>query len=278
MLREDAPHPHGPQPASLPGGPAELLGLGLEPPDDYGRPLRPVRGWAYALIAAGALIAGFLFTSGLVAGHETARAQDLRRDELVDLIGEREAQAEALSSRRDELRAEIAEAERAAIDRVPAMHGLLEDLEVLAGAAPVQGPGVRMTLTDAEECVDQAPENCRILDSDLQVAVNTLFGAGAEAVAVNGERVVATTALRNAGSTITVNYRVQTSPYRIEAVGDSAALRRAVAESDFGRNFEDWSESFGLGFEIEPDDSLELPAYRGSLTLRTARVSEGHSP
>lgn len=285
MLRPDARDPQHLQSDSskppkdpLLARPTGLLGLDVGPPHDYGPRLGPVQGRTQALIVIGAVIVGFLLATSLVAGRDAARVQDLRRGELVSLIGERQAHAEALSQRRDELRAEVAQAEATAAADLHILRGVLEDLETLAGAAPVQGPGVRLTLTDAEQCADQTPENCRILDTDLQAAVNTLFGVGAEAIAVNGERVIATTALRNAGSTITVNYRAQISPYQVEAVGDPAALERGLADSVLGRNFTDWSDAFGLGFSVQPADALELPAYRGSLMLQTARVPGGRTP
>ncbi len=252
--------------------PADALGLRPGPTYDYGTPppsgTDPRRG-----TAVGALLLGFVLVVGLTAGRGSAQAIDDRRDDLVALIQARQLRASELGDRLAELRVEVAAAEREAAQGVPALTLGLERAEALAHVTPVAGPGVRLTLDDAEDCASAAPEDCRIVDSDVQEAVNALFALGAEAVAVDGERVVATTAVRNAGATILVNYRVLTPPYVIEAIGPPAALVEGLDASRLGQDFAVWTETYGLGFDVEPAGELVLPAYSGGLQLRTARAS-----
>ncbi|CAN5126967.1 DUF881 domain-containing protein [soil metagenome] len=259
--------------------PAEALGLRGEPADDYrgGPPRRWYRPWpgpvVRALTTAGALLVGFALTAGLSAGRDVAQAQSARKESLIDLVGLRQARFEELGAQLERLRGRLEQTQESAAG-VPRLQQLVDRLEAAVGLTPLTGPGAVLTLSDAEEgsCPAANTELCRIQDTDLQAAVNTLFGAGAEALAVNGERLIATTAIRNAGGAVLVNYRVLASPYVIEAVGDPDALSAGVEDSPFARDFADWTEGYGLGYGLEPVDELRLPAYIGSVRLRTAEV------
>lgn len=261
--------------------PAEALGLGDGSGDDYraGPPSRWAQPWSASAVriatAVGALLVGFLLAAGVLVGREAAAEQDARKSELIALVHARQEHAEELSARLEQLRAEVAEAEATAAAGLPALAARAAEVEAAAGLAALAGPGVTVTFADAaERCAGARPEDCRIQDIDLQLAVNTLFGLGAEAVAVNGERVIATTAIRSAGQAILVNYRVLTSPYVIEAIGPAEELADGFAESQIGQDFRLWADAYGLGYSVSPAAELELPAYAGSVRLRSARVPE----
>ncbi|HEY8340019.1 MAG TPA: DUF881 domain-containing protein [Egibacteraceae bacterium] len=264
--------------------PAEALGLGSGSGDDYrtGPPPRWVQPWSDSAVriatAGGALLTGFLLAAGLVVGRQAAIEQDARKSELIALVHERQEHAEELSSQLEALRAQVAEAEANAAAGLPALAARAAEVEAAAGLAALAGPGVTVTFADAEQrCAGARPEDCRIQDVDLQLAVNTLFALGAEAVAINGERVIATTAIRSAGQAILVNYRVLTSPYVIDAIGPAEQLAEGFRESQIGQDFSLWADAYGLGYSVSTAAELELPAYAGSVRLRTARVPEGAS-
>lgn len=229
------------------------------------------------MTVVGALIVGFLLSTGLTAGRTAALAQDARKEELIALVDARQQRADALSTQLEQLRAEVAEAEQSVSTAgAPSLRGRLEDVEALTGLTALRGPGVRATFSDATGvCSTGRVEDCRIQDVDLQLATNVLWGGGAEGIAINGERLITTTAIRSAGSSILINYRVLTSPYVIEAVGDPEAMHEQFLDSDLAGDFEVWRDVFGLGFEIESADELLLPAYTGSVRLRTAVNPEG---
>jgi len=252
--------------------PAGALGLRPDPTYDYGTP-RADRSSPRLIDVAAAVLVGFVLVVGLTASRGSAQVLEERRAELIDLIEARQQRAAELDDRLTVLRADVAAAERDTASGLPTLRRSLEDAEALAHVTPIAGPGVRLTLDDAENCASAAPEDCRIVDSDVQEAVNTLFGLGAEAVAVDSERVVATTAVRNAGATILVNYRVLTPPYVIEAVGVPSELTAGLAASRLGRDFAVWTRTYGLGFQIEPVSELLLPAPSGTQRLRTARAA-----
>ena len=95
------------------------------------------------------------------------------------------------------------------------------------GYVPVRGPGVRIEVDSAPNAVP----NDEIRDEDLALLVNGLWTAGAEAIAVNDQRIVALGGIRNTNRAIHVNGRPLTAPYVIEAIGDPGTLQARLLES-----------------------------------------------
>jgi uncharacterized protein YlxW (UPF0749 family) len=259
--------------------PVEALGLRIDG-DDYRAP-PPVR-WSQpypghlvvALTALGALLVGFLIATGITTGRSAAQLQDVRNQELVELINARQERVDAQAAQLEALRADLAAAE-AQVTAPTGLRAAVARAEQQAGLTGVAGPGLRLTFDDAgTSCRGAQQQDCRIQDADLQLAVNTLFGLDAEAVAINGERVIATTAIRGAGRAILVNYRVLSPPYVVEVVGDRQRLERDFPATPFAQDFEAWKSRYGLGFSHEPVGDLVLPPYGGSLRFRTATIGE----
>ena len=256
--------------------PARALGLRFE--DDY-RPVGSPRWsqpWSSKVVRAttviGALLVGFLLTTGLTAGRQAALDQTARKSELIALVQARQERTAALAERLEALRAQVTAVEQS-IDTqaAPTLNRQLEQVEALTGLTALRGPGVRVTFNDAEgTCSTGRVEDCRIQDVDLQLATNILWGNGAEAVAVNGERLITTTAIRSAGSSILINYRVLTSPYVLEAVGNSDVLQEQFLDSELAEDFGVWRDVFGLGFAVEEVEEITVPPYTGSVRVRTA--------
>ncbi|MEX2618688.1 MAG: DUF881 domain-containing protein [Egibacteraceae bacterium] len=257
--------------------PDTVFGLG-QPATDYpaGPPTRWSRPWATpvvtAMTAAGALLVGFLLVAGLVAGRTSALEQDARKAELIALINARQGHTEQLAEQLEELRAQSA-AESEVAAGVPALTGYLRQVEQAAGVTGIRGPGMRVTLSDAQTGCGSSEEDCRIQDRDLQLAVNALFAAGAEAIAINGERIIGTTAVRRAGRQVLVNYKVLTPPYVVEAVGNPDRLVSEFTDAEIAHQFAIWTDVYGLGFEMETHRELEIAGYAGSVQLRTAQPS-----
>ncbi len=259
--------------------PIEALGLRIDD-DDY-RPVQSVR-WAQpypghtvlALTTLGALVVGFLLTLGVTAGRDVAEAQQARSTELVALINARQEHVDAQALQLEQLRGQLAAAE-AEVTGPGGLGTAVARAEQQAGLTRIGGPGLRVTFDDAgSSCRGLTPEDCRIQDADLQLAVNTLFGLGAEALAVNGERLIATTAIRGAGRAILVNYRVLTPPYVVEAVGNPQQLARDFPTSAIAGDFEVWKSRYGLGFTHEVAEALVLPAYGGSVRFRGTSIGD----
>jgi uncharacterized protein YlxW (UPF0749 family) len=131
---------------------------------------------------------------------------------------------------------------------------------------------ITLSHSDREPPTPEEAGAYQIHDSDLQLVVNALWSAGAEAVAINDSRLVATTPIRAAGGTIVVNFRPLSPPYRVTAVG---ADRAAFESSEIARRFKRWTDLFGLGFSVQSRGAVEVPGYTGRVSVGTALPAAG---
>jgi uncharacterized protein YlxW (UPF0749 family) len=150
----------------------------------------------------------------------------------------------------------------------------LEALATQAGTVPLRGAGlvVSMAPSDRPAPVSEDAGAYQIHDTDVQLVVNALWAAGAEAVAINDSRLVATTPIRSAGGTIVVNFRPLSPPYVISAIGADRARFEASA---IARRFKRWTKLFGLGFQVRPRTSVAVPGYTGRVGISAASPGGG---
>lgn len=203
-----------------------------------------------------------------------------RTSDLTDLVRALEDERTDLEGQLGLLRERIAQIEANAAEEAGVEESFgreIEQVRVMAGLTPLRGPGVRVVLADAASVPPgQDPSACLIHDLDIALVVNALLAAGAEGVSVNGERLVATTAIRCAGNTVLVNGRRVGNPYLIEAVGDPQALEDALRSTPgVDALFDLFPSAYGLSTSIEQVESLELPAYGGVLRAEYAAAAEG---
>jgi uncharacterized protein YlxW (UPF0749 family) len=148
----------------------------------------------------------------------------------------------------------------------------LKALSTMAGLVAVKGPGIKVTLDDSH--LDEAPSgnvNDLVIHSqDVQAVVNALWRSGAEAVVINHQRLVGTSAVLCVGNTLLLNGTVQSPPYVIGGVG--AGRDRFDADALVRRLKEDAKE-FGLRFSVSKEESLEAPAFAGATSFKFARAA-----
>jgi uncharacterized protein YlxW (UPF0749 family) len=227
------------------------------------------------------LVLGLLVTAAVV--RERGREERLPRqaEDLTELIARRRAATRELSSELATISERLAAAQAAQAEgsqQVRAIVARVERIRPAAGLAPMQGPGLVVELRDSAEAPRTRGEvlDLRIQDVDIQLVVNALWAAGGRAVAVNGRRVTATTAIREAGGRVQVNFRPISSPYRITAIGEPDALRAGLDDSEIAEQFELWTELYGLGFSVRGEDGLRVPGLEAGGELSWARpVEEG---
>lgn len=192
---------------------------------------------------------------------------------LQQKIAERTAQADELQSSTDALSAQVTrlQAELLAVDN-PRLLADLERVEVLSGAIPVQGPGIVVELDDAPVPAgqDQDPSS-RVQDVDLQIVTNALWAAGAEAIAINNQRLTALTTVRGAGPAIQVDLTPIVPPYRVEAIGDVRAMQTSFARSTAANHLTLLTGTYGIPSSLHAETTLTLPG-AGNATLRYARA------
>jgi uncharacterized protein YlxW (UPF0749 family) len=212
------------------------------------------------LVAVGLGLAVTAAASSLRAPQpEVTRARTL----LTEQITEQAGRSEALLAANDALSREIAELRsRALAVDDPALLAVLARDELAAGTASVSGPGLRLTLRDAPTAqgdVEAVDPDERVQDVDLQVVTNGLWAAGAEAIAVNGQRLTTLTAIRSAGSAILVDLAPLTGPYVVEAIGDPTPMQTAFARTAAAQHLSTLRNTYGIAGEVSAQSELQLP-------------------
>jgi uncharacterized protein YlxW (UPF0749 family) len=196
------------------------------------------------------------------------------RYRLADLIEQQQRQAADLRGEVARLRTEV-DAERAAnasrSGGTALQAELVRDTSTSAGLVPVTGAGLEDTLVDSK--LEAAPGGGNVNDlvihsQDVQAVVNALWRSGAEAIAINGQRLVSTSAVLCVGNTLLLNGTVHSPPYVISAVG---ASKDRFDGDRLVRRLRQDATTFSLGFTVERKTKLELPAYRGSTKFTYAK-------
>ncbi|GHF92684.1 membrane protein [Streptomyces griseus] len=227
-------------------------------------------------LAAGLVVAALVVTLGAAEARIAAPVVAKEREELIDRINAETQAADTLESSVDALRSDVSERQRKALEQHGGDQGEL--VALLAGATPVEGPGVKLVVDDAKN-TDQGgggpressgfADTGRVRDRDMQRVVNGLWESGAEAIAINGQRLTALSAIRAAGDAILVDNRPLVPPYTVLAVGDGKKLATAFRDSADGQYLQALKESFDIRTSISDQAKVQLPA-APSLIVRTA--------
>lgn len=216
-------------------------------------------GTAVVLVAFGFLLA-VAYQDVVEGAPEAARA----RAKLAADVARERAESESLERRAAKLRDEVA-AERDRALGGGAEADRLRDMEATTGLARVSGPGVTVTLSDAPRETDPVTGETsgddlgRVLDRDLQRLANALWAAGAEAIAIGGQRLSAVSTIRAAGEAILVDFTPVASPYLVQAIGPPQ-LRQRFLGSRTAEQFRFLQDKYRMGFTVREADKLTLPA------------------
>jgi uncharacterized protein YlxW (UPF0749 family) len=223
------------------------------------------------LVALTLAVAGLLVAVTYDQAAAGAHGREQVRQALLGDIDREQRTADELTGQLDTLRRELNRTRDAALRATTVGRRALDELaaaEQGAGTVAVTGPGLLVTLADAQPDADSDPvggqgatdPNGLVHDGDLQLVVNALWAAGAEAISINGQRLGPTSAIRFAGEAVLVDFNPVTSPYEVSAVGDPDRLRAAFLASPEVGSLAMISESFGLRFEFAKENDLSLPA------------------
>ena len=231
---------------------------------------------AFALASIGFLLA--------VAYHQAMAdepgASRVRGNLVTDVL-DRQRQTDDLQRQADRLRDEVDRARENALAGGGEV-SRLRDLAAGTGLGKVTGDGAVVRLADAPAKIDpvtgaQDPDNKGIvLDRDLQDIANGLWQAGAEAIAINGQRLTTITAIRQAGGVILVDFRPVTGPYEVAAVGPDDLVERFNG-SPTAKRFRRYVQVYRMQFSVRDRDRLVLGAAPGP-RLRFAHPPSRSSP
>jgi uncharacterized protein YlxW (UPF0749 family) len=239
-----------------------------------------LRRTAFTLLLA--ILAGAAFAVAVGSIRQPQRQSSQVNSQLRSQIEKRTAAITRQEAANAALSAQIVTAQQNALGAGGA--GLADEVKTLSlatGELPVTGPGLRITVDDApgqngddavggDPRADTGTGEGTVFDADLQVIVNGLWAAGAEAIDIDGHRLTALSAIREAGQAILVDFRPLVPPYVIQAVGDPSRLQAGFASGAAGAYVQSMRDNNGIRVDIAPGKHLSL-AGGGQLVLRAAR-------
>ncbi|QCV96917.1 DUF881 domain-containing protein [Acidipropionibacterium acidipropionici] len=240
--------------------------------EDRPSPRHARRRFGKGPLATGAVlvIAGFMVTSAATtSGGHDLRPDDQDKDLATVVRGQADHNAEQ-ARKAAKLRTEI-DRLAAARETGTGSSRTLESAAPRAGMEAVAGPAVRVTLDDAPLDVNPGGVDQNMLvvhQQDIQMVVNVLWSAGAEAMTIQGQRVTSLTGVKCVGNTVVLHGVPYAPPYRIEAIGDVAAIRRALDTSESVKIYKEYVTAYRLGWKVEDAGRVTMPAYQGPVPTK----------
>jgi len=221
------------------------------------------------------LLMAFLVTmqiKSVIYNHAVTTEESLRVEDLLVQLNSERAKNENMSEIITSLKSDLQSFKDEAAENGEYSKTILNQLdkaEILAGLVDVEGTGVTITVKDSTVKNTIGDANAYVIhDSDLLLIINELCDAGAEAISINGERVVSTTEIRCAGATVSVNNSRYAQPFVINAIGDPVNLENALLMRG---GVYDTLSTWGLEINIKKVSNVQVPAYIGSLNYKYAK-------
>ncbi|EKU71983.1 DUF881 domain-containing protein [Selenomonas sp. F0473] len=220
-------------------------------------------GWMIALVC---ILIGFMIAVQFRTVQDTKGSLSQQRiEELSDRLLQTEHERDELGEELRKMQAAAAEDAGGSADR--------EMLRYRAALLPLTGEGVIVRMDDSTKKVKSGenPNLYVIHDDDLLRVINELRAAGAEAISVNGQRLIGTSEIRCAGPTLSVNNVRSSAPFEIRAIGDKKSLENSLKMR--GGVVETLSV-WGIQLDITASDDVYIPPYRGSIRQTYAHETE----
>lgn len=229
--------------------------------------------WPLAVVGI-SVLSGFVF----VASSVSAGGSDLRpAGDVGSLLEERSARVDDRRLDARNLRSEIDRLAKAVDDKdLRKQLDRADRLRDVTGLSKVVGPGMRVTLTDAPRTVEVPGLDPNVLvvhQQDIQAFVNALWSGGAQAITLQGERLISTTGIKCVGNTVVLDGVPYSPPYVIEAISDPPALDYALSTSPEVKTYGKYSDTYGLGLRVETLDELTAKPYAGTVGLKYATTT-----
>jgi len=252
--------------------------MAMDPLDPSSSSPRRRLGWR-TVVPVVAVLAGLLFATSA----QTSRGTDLRARDTTDLanvvddlnrtveqrartVADLQKQVDALTARQAPGNAQIR-----------SLRARSEVLASTVGTQAVRGPGITVSLDDAQRTAAGLPDGFTADDivvhqQDVQSVVNALWAGGAEAMMLQDQRVISTSAVRCVGNTLILQGRVYSPPYVVRAIGDVQGMRQALDRDAQVSIYREYADLLGLGYEVSSPSAASFPAYEGSLDLGYAQA------
>lgn len=237
------------------------------------------------LLRRGATVAAFAAAGMLMAASaQQSAGTDLRPgryDDLADLARQEGDRLTGLRSQIQELTDEIAALRtRSGSADLRRVERAGRPLRIAAGLEELEGPGLTVTLDDApEEVLASAGEdvnNAIVHQQDIQGVANALWQGGAEAMTIQGVRIISTTGIKCVGNTVILNGVPYSPPYRIAAIGDPDRLQAALDRNPYVEAYRQAVDVWQLEWDVDRSGELTAPAYAAPVELQHAQpIREG---
>jgi uncharacterized protein YlxW (UPF0749 family) len=219
----------------------------------------------------GALVIAAVFAAAVAQARSTAPGVRESQQVLAGSVKSAEATTNDATARRNALAAQVDTERRSRLEGDERGQQLLSGLDqanFAAATTAVIGPGLTITVTDpgmSKPLTDVSKERLPgsqqvILDRDLQLVVNSLWGSGAEAVSVGGVRIGPNVTIRQAGGGILVDNQPISSPYVILAIGPPHSMQDVFDRSPGLQRLRLLEASYGVGVSVSAGEGLTLPA------------------
>lgn len=194
-----------------------------------------------------------------------------------DQLKEVQARKEESQTKLNDLEAQIRQIEQDSADADYKLKGIMTEQDkykLAAGAVDVEGPGLEITIKDPDNAEQFEEEEVAAITSDYDIllsTINKLKEAGAEAVSINGQRILSRTEIIPVERHLNINSVPTAPPYVIQAIGDADRME-AVVNIKYGVAYT--LRQSGFKVEIKKQDKITIHRYSGSLRFRYANPVE----
>ena len=215
------------------------------------------------------LMVGLLFTVQFRNESQRSLNPVLFYNELVDAKGDFFTKQEELNKKIKELRQKIATQEQSLAQKNIVSRATIQELttqELLLGLHDVSGGGVVVTLADGQNQVKDQFSKSLTHAADLRDILNLLWYAGAEAISINGERIIYNTSIDSIVSTVMINTTNYASPFTIFAIGSTQDIYNTIIQSRKADEIQKRVAKHQVEFNVSINNTLRINAYTGVYT------------
>ncbi len=231
--------------------------------------------WAGVSLAAVSLVLGILLSVQFKTAEENEAYSGYFRTSRMEMLTE---QLQVLQEENEKMKNDLADLQIKLAnvrDENQALVDMKDELiqaQMSAGLAAVHGPGIVLTVSDGTTKLNPGDDpNLQLVhDDDLLRLANELKSSGAEAISINGERLIATSEIRCAGTTILVNWKRITPPFIILATGNPEMLESGLSIKG---GYLEARRYAGLQITLQQIEDVEIPAYTGPFQFEYSKIA-----
>ncbi|CCQ14199.1 Membrane spanning protein DUF881 [Rhodococcus sp. AW25M09] len=235
------------------------------------------RWWVLAVVVCAA-VGLLLGTTRHASDGVELRGGDTTR--LADLVDSAQRSSEDAQRSRDSLEQQVDASQLRSATGDTDVADALDRIDALADAAgreAASGAGLTVTMADAPRgpdgsyASDASPDDLVVHQVDVQSVLNALWAGGASAIAMQDQRLVASSAPRCIGNTLLLGGRTYSPPYVMTAIGDQNRLSAALKNEPGVRLYQQYALRYGLRYDVATSEDVSVPAYTETVRMRYAQ-------